>query len=136
MSRRPGYRHPTRLYQHPDLGDDPRPDPYAKADAELRDWIGGLIQMHYPNHPWRVSVEHKQGMIMIQIPQLMGATNWYTIPMQRVAGHHDLKRKVINGCGDILERYQIPRAAFSPAEFLRALNAIPAHKKFHGLVPQ
>ena len=123
-------------YDHPDLGDDPEQDPYLQADLTVTLRISAVIEHHYPGHPWMVKVSHMKGIIQIGIPMLMGANNWYVIPLGELRSDPALKC-VMRGCGEILERYRIPRQAFSRDHFLTALHKIPpALRGTHGHVPE
>lgn len=127
---------PRTEYEHPDIGDDPRPDPFAAVDAALMKAVAFVINKYYPGHPWKVEVSHAQGVIFLSIPVLMGATNKYVIPIKMVKNAMDLRRHVMQQAGEILERYELPRNAFSRDEFCRAVEAVPMHRRgFHGYVP-
>lgn len=95
-----------------------------------------MIYTLYPDHPWHVEADHAQGIVKIKIPQLMGATNWGVIPIRYLKNEGELRRHVMRVAGEILERYQLPRARFSPDEFMRAWHRQPLHKRgYHGHVP-
>lgn len=111
-------------------------DPFRQRDLFLTNRIAETIDLHYPGHPWKVIVSHQQGVVRIQIPHFMGVQNWYVIKIKNLTSDPGLRR-VVRACGEILERYQIPRSNFSRDHFVNALNAIPQNKRgrIHGYVP-
>jgi hypothetical protein len=118
-------------YQHPDLHDDPRPDPHVAADYALTRRIAEVIERHYFGQPFSVKVSHAQGVVLIQIPQLMGATNYFVVHIADLATDPQMKA-IIRGCGDILERYNIPRCGYDREAFVAALKSIPILNKVSG----
>ena len=104
-------------------------------DLALTKAVAATMETHYPGHPWRVEVSHRQGIIKIQLPILMGATNWYVVHITSLGNWTIGQRKIMRACGEILERYRIPRHNFSLDHFLAARSAIPIHRRSHGFVP-
>lgn len=126
---------PRIQYEHPDKGDNPRPDAKKVGDLEIGMKAERIINQHYPGHFWVVKIDSVQGYLMIKIPLLMGMTNWYFIPLDLLATDPGMKR-VIRGCGEILERYNMPRSALREADFLNAVDLIPPHLRgTHGQIP-
>jgi len=113
-------------YVHPDQGDDPRQDPNAQADVTLTYRIAGVLERHYPGHPWLVEANTKQGIATISIPLFMGQHK-YILHVAAMATDPTL-RSVARAGGEILERYRIPRQRFSPADFISARDAVPLHR--------
>lgn len=130
-----GWNHSGATYEHPDLGDDPEADPTLAADLALSVRIEALINLHYPGHPWMVRVSHREGAVYLNIPLLMGMTNKYFIPINEI--YKDPNMGVIKKfCGEILERYNMPRQKFDRDHFLEALESIPIHLRgTHGYIP-
>lgn len=126
---------PRLGYEHPDQNDEPRPDPFASADLDLTKKIAAIIDFHYLGQPFLVKVSHEQGVVQIQIPALMGATNWFVIPIRYLKSDPGMKH-IVRGCGDILERYNIPRAHFDRDHYVAALTAIPFGRRAYGHVPK
>ncbi len=130
-----GFIVPNRGYQNPDLDDDISRDPCKVADLMMVNAISEVVERHYPGHPWFIKVMHAQGVVLISIPLFMGATNQYVVKI------HDLKsdpgmRCVIRACGEILERYNIPRQRFDRDHFLNALYGTPIRARgHHGFIP-
>ena len=117
-------------YEHPDLGDDPRPDPHAYADIALAKRIGEVLQFHYPAHPWYVEVEHVHGIAKVSIPALMGWTAYFVIHLGSLSVDPSMKI-VVKAGGEILERYKLPRNKydfFAFAEACRKVNYIDWRK--------
>jgi hypothetical protein len=105
-----------------------------QADLALVRAVAAIVESHYGGHPWRIEASHAQGIVKIQLPVLMGPTNWYVIHISSLKGE-DGRRKIVRACGEILERYRIPRHSFSLDHFLAARNAIPLQRRAHGLLP-
>lgn len=112
----------------------PDKDHFVRADMALTKRIAGVIEQHYAGHPWHIQVSHEQGIAKIQIPHLMGAVNWYVIPLTLLKSDPTL-RLVVRAGGEILERYRIPRQPFGRDDFLKALSSIPIGRRSHGFVP-
>lgn len=125
---------PAFGYEHPDLDDEPRPDPFARADLELTRKIAAVVDFHYLGQPFMIKVSHEQGIVQIQIPALMGANNWFVVYISTLKSDPGL-RSIVRGCGHILEAYSIPRAHFDRDHYLKALNAMPIGRRQHGYVP-
>lgn len=123
-------------YSHPDGNDDPLPDPFIEADFFLTRRIGEIVERHYFGQPFSVKVSHEQGVVQIQIPILMGAENWWCVHIDDLANDPDM-RCVVKACGEILERYNIPRCAYDREAFMAARDSIPllARASGRGYVP-
>lgn len=120
----------------PEFAARDRVSPFKNADDALTHAAGVMIYSMFPGHPWTVYADHKQGIVSISIPALMGATNKGVIPIRLLANEGMLRECVKKVAGEILERYNLPRARYDADEFLRALSDIPLHKRgYHGHVP-
>jgi len=109
-------------------------DPYKAADLLLTKNIADIVQRHYANHPWMIEVSHAQGVVMISIPLFMGPRK-YVVHLATLK-NDPMMASVLRGCGEILERYNIPRQKFSEGHFLTALSGIPKHKRARaGVIP-
>lgn len=117
-----------------EMVDDQR-DRFTNADLHLTKAVATTVQSFYPGHPWRVEVSHAQGIIKIQLQPFMGPTHWHVIHISSAKVVSELRTKVMRACGEILERYQVPRARFSLDDFLHVHSLIPQHRRFHGFVP-
>lgn len=134
MAFRDGFL-PKLGYEHPDLNDKPRVDPFAAADLELMKRIAHTVDVHYCGQPFHIRVSHQDGIVRLQLPILMGASNWYVVKIADLKSDPGL-REVIRGCGELLERYRIPRAGFDRDHYVAALNAMPLTRRRHGYVAQ
>jgi hypothetical protein len=122
-------------YQHPDLGDDPRPDPHGNADVALAKRIGECLHLHYPGHAWLVEVEHAQGIARVSIPHLMGSVACYVIHLGKLAV--DPRMDIVcRAGGEILERYQLPRNRFDYWQFAEACRKVDIRAQRKGTVPE
>jgi hypothetical protein len=122
-------------YEHPDLGDDPRPDDKGKADVALARAIGERLNFFYPGHPWHIEVMSVQGVALIRIPPLMGWVASYVIHLDKLASdpRMDIVRKA---GGEILERYRISRNRYSYWEFADACQKVTMRDHRKGIVPE
>lgn len=109
-------------HQRPD--DPSRPDPYVAVDLALSKCIAEVIEQHYFGHPFKVIVRHEQGIVQIQIPQLMPKNRWFVIHISQLQNDPGMKA-VVRACGDILERYNLPRSAYDREQFIAAVQSIP-----------
>lgn len=130
-----GFLTPQLNYINPATNDNAAFDPHAAREHECSKLVYSVLEAHYPGHPWRVKIDWKGGIVGIQIKPFMGVKHWYVIYISTLKEYERGKRAIIRGGGDILERYMLPRNAFDRDHFLTALQAFPAHRKFHGFVP-
>lgn len=77
------------------------------------------LEQTYPGQWWRVDVPHKGGVIKIMLPFFTGKVWGYLIPMNKI--DPGLK-VVVNGGGELLERFGIPRTGFNEAKLSDALD--------------
>lgn len=104
-----------KLYKPPLDGSK---DMHRKFDMWVAGRVNGLLDKHYPGYPWRSCCDASQGLVYFSIPVLMGSTlNWAI----RLAEWEDLTDKlVIEGGGQLLERFDLPRNGFEAASFIHA----------------
>ena len=120
-------------YEHPGLGDDLSEDPFAAAKVSTAQWTGDLLNRNYPGHPWNVEVIMSKtgGLIKIQLKGLMPADRWYVCHLSAVLTDPGGKRTVLLGAGELLERYQIRRGAFSIDDWQQAMMHAPLTGRGH-----
>lgn len=102
-------------------------DSHQSADMRLARNIAVALNKWYPGHPWMVGASHEQGVIYIGIPALSGD---YRVcikisTLKSDPGFLSVMRLV----GEYLERFKLPRAGFSSADFNTALAAKPLGAK-------
>lgn len=100
---------------------DGRPDLYAKFDMWCAGQVMGILEKHHPGYPWMAECNAAQGMISISIPVLMGPTLKYALKLkdwESLALHGE--KMVMEGAGNLLERFNLPRTGFEAATFLKA----------------
>lgn len=113
-------------YAHPDQGDDPKADPFRRADMAMARKIGGwLLTGEFKNHPFRAEVNHRQGIVKVYIAELMGPLNCYVLHIQAMKSENAFNSLMTQACGEILERYRIPRARYSGEDYIAALARAP-----------
>jgi hypothetical protein len=111
-------------YEHPYLNDIPIEDVARGADQALAKAVGETLFSHYFTPGWWVEVSHKQGIVKISIPALMGPNDYYVIKIVDLETDPNLK-SVMRVGGEIFERYKIPRSGFSNADFEAAISRHP-----------
>lgn len=101
-------------------------DPYAAADLALVRNIATYVNLHYPGHPWFIEASHYAGIVKINLPLLM-KQNYFVVKISSL--HTDPGfRSIIKGCGEILERYRLPRSGYSHSDFLAAQARHPIER--------
>lgn len=124
MRRVHGFNHKKVSYEAPSDGG---PDKHAASDLAITRRIAMKLDQHYPCHPWMVRVDGAQGVAMISLPIIMQRNQSYVLHLSTIAADPGL-RCVVRAGGEILERYNVPRAGFQIDHFLRARNANPANR--------
>lgn len=123
---------PKVSYQREGLGDDVSFDDLAVRDLFVTNRIAEAIESWYPGHFWAVKVSHASGVVLISIPALMGMSNQYVIWLRDLKSDPGLKC-VMRACGEILERFKMPRSRLSFDDMQCAMEAIPLHRRPHGV---
>lgn len=126
--------HPQLKYEHPGLGDDLSPDPFAKPKMAIAKWTGDLLNREYAGHAWHVEVtmSAKGGIIKIRLNGIMPGNRWYVVKLDEVLTDPGGKRTVLRGAGELLERYQIRRGGFNLDQWRNALAAMPIQDRISG----
>lgn len=127
-----GFQLSTR-YEHPGLGDDFSHDPFAAAKMQTARWVGELLDREYPGHPWYCEVKMWKdgGLLQIQLRGLMPADRWAVCHLSNMAGDPSGRRTVLAKAGELLERYNIPRGAFSIDDWIGAMRKSPIIGRGH-----
>jgi hypothetical protein len=104
-----------------DSGDE---DPFMRAKMATCKWTADLLERHYPGHPWLVNVKMNRwgGVIQIQLRGVMPADFWYVVKLSDAVSDPGGRTTVLKGAGELLERFQIPRAGFSGDHWQQALQ--------------
>ena len=105
----------VQLYKPPLDG---TPDMHREFDMFVANRINEILTHHYPGYPWQSNADASQGVVYFGIPVLMGPTLKWVI---RLGEWDDLTPKlVIDGGGELLERFNLPRRGFEVDSFLHA----------------
>jgi hypothetical protein len=102
--------------------------PMSAAERALQKCVAEVVLRHYPGHAWAIDVPPGQGVVNISIPLFMGYINKWNIPVSMLKSDPGM-RLVVRACGEILERYKIPRGGFLPDRFVEVVEKIPAWKR-------
>jgi len=104
-------------------------DVFAGADLTLTQNIAVYVNDAYPGHPWYIEVSHFKGIVKINLPLLMG--QWYATVRIRDLHTDPGFKSILRRCGEILERFQMPRVGYSHAHFNDALDRMPVSDPRH-----
>ncbi len=109
-------------------------DPRHLWHAAIAKRVGEHLEIHYPGHPWRVECPVGQGIVRIQLPIFM-RRYWMVIKLHELDTDPGL-RSITRAGGEILERYQLPRASFDLCNFLALKKRAPQiHLCANGWIP-
>lgn len=87
-------------------------DVITPNDMVMAKQIADVLGRHYPNHPWMVHVNGKQGIAVIRNRMLSG--QWgYVLKLKDVISATDLDAKAMKAGGEILERFRLKRGQFN-----------------------
>lgn len=84
---------------------------------------GAVLERYYPGQPFELRVDAREGVLRMRLNPFMGL-HWHVVHLATLANDPGFKA-VIRAAGEILERYQMPRAGFSLDHFLAARSQIP-----------
>ena len=90
----------------------------AAADLAAAASVRRMLDTAYPGHDWEVVADSAQGYVAFRIPALMGMNYAYL-----VKGRDLTPAAVLNGGGELLERYRLPRGKFDLDRYLQARAA-------------
>lgn len=76
---------------------------------DLARQVAGLLDQHYPGHPWYV--EANAGMVTVKLPAVALGMG-FRLAMPELKSAQELKAGVIWAGGEFLERHGIPRRKF------------------------
>lgn len=91
-------------------------DPLQARDQEVAKTMMDWLEREYPGHLWATRADHHQGVVMFNIPILMGLDEWWVVNLST----HDVIDGMRQGAGQILERYRLKRGRFELDPFLEA----------------
>ena len=100
-------------------------------DLDLAAKIMGWLRTRYPGYPWAVISDLAQGIVRFNIPIVMGVTHWYIVNLRTTT----IEDGLVDGAGEILERYRLPRTHFNAGAFLQAREQHSKLVNPHRLVP-
>lgn len=82
----------------------------ARRDEQTAMRVGAHITSHYPNVLFRVAVDSPNGIIRLFHP-LLPAKWGYTVHLREFNSDPSM-RCITRACGELLERFNIPRGAY------------------------
>ena len=83
----------------------------SDGDELVAKRVSEILDTHYPGYLWGVHVGVREGVIDLLNFNLSGK-HGYTIKLSGVVTHRELRAAVIRGAGELLERYNLPRARY------------------------
>ncbi|MEP0323298.1 hypothetical protein [Bauldia litoralis] len=109
--------------------EDPRRqrwDAMKAADMALVKRAGRVLEREWPGHFFRVTADHQQRLLKIELPPLLQVPHSYNIPIQHLWTDPGMKM-VMRGAGEILERFGLPTARWNSGEYQAAVRSRPIH---------
>lgn len=99
-------------------------DPFREMKVKTAQWTGALLQKNYPKYPWfvRVEIDYRGGTIMISLPHIMGDKHYWCVPMKKALDGVAGQKHILDGAGELLERYNLPRSGFDEADWMKAMK--------------
>lgn len=94
------------------------------ADMRMVKRIAAVLEFHHPGHFFRVTVDHDQRLVRIELPPLLESPWSYNIPISVLYADPGL-RTIKRAAGEILERFQLPRSTWSDDHYRSAVRAQP-----------
>lgn len=91
-------------------------DQFRDSDKEVAQMMMTWLEREYPGHLWAVTANLGQGVVLFNIPILMGLDEWWVVNLKT----HDIIKGMAQGAGQILERYRLARGRFELDPFLEA----------------
>ncbi len=77
-------------------------------------------------HLIQAEVNHKQGIVVVSIPQLMGQINKFILKIDQLSVHSAFVAGMHRAVGELLERYRLPRGkTFDHDLFAEAVDKAP-----------
>jgi hypothetical protein len=93
-------------------------DPHKAADKALAKHVYAFLKTRFPiEYDWFVEADAAQGIVKFNIPMLMNLNHVYVINL-RTCG--SIGEAVVNGAGELLERFLLPRDKFNLGAILEA----------------
>lgn len=94
-------------------------EPMLRANDEvIAKEVADLLLSHYPGFLWAVSIDSRQTVGMLDIRNLSLSGKWgFRLPLKEYLDGLDTRRKIVRAGGEMLERYRMPRRAFSATDY-------------------
>ena len=89
-------------------------------ECDIARRIVECLNFYYPGHAWEATVDLRQGGAQIRIAVLMTGPHCYFMRFNDIAGENEFRRVVMRAGGELLERFQIPRAGFDLTRYVEA----------------
>lgn len=99
--------------------------PNARQDLEACWAVNGVLNKHYPGHPWMVGADHDAGVVVVKLAYYDKLMRWarhgFVIHFGSLLTDPNMDVAMRAG-GELLERYGLPRRGFRDGDNLRAIN--------------
>ena len=94
-------------------------EPILRANDEvIAKEVADLLLRYYPGYLWAVSIDSRATVGMLDIRNLSLSGKWgFRLPLKQYLDGLDTRKKIVMAGGELLERYRMPRRAFSAADY-------------------
>jgi hypothetical protein len=107
-------------YDAPDEGLDHETAWRIASETDMARKIATVLNFYYPGHAWEVTVDSRHGGAQLRIAILMTGSQCFFMRFDDIATHNDFRKRVRDAGGELLERFNIPRAGFDLTAFIEA----------------
>lgn len=90
-------------------------DPDEASDKALAVQIGGILEKHYPNHPWLIGFQGR-GLVIrhlaiaSEMARVIGREGFATLlPRDKLGTPKEVVNAAVMFAGELLEAFQLPR---------------------------
>lgn len=126
LLRKLGMPNGVRFMRHDERADVDRAR--VERETEMSKAVYEVLLGQYPGHVWEVTCDWRQGGVQIRLGVLMTGSHCYWVRFNDVTGPTELRKRVIEAGGNLLERFRMPRSTFDLSRFLEARPKAVFHK--------
>lgn len=94
--------------------------PWTPSDQELEQRVLEILAAHYPGWGWRCEAMGKGGILTIRNENL-ASRHGFVVHLRDIANVSDMQKRIVEGGGEFLERFDMPRGRFDPDRYMAFL---------------